>query len=116
MSSFVNASFYQRTREFAELLDSVLVELKAQDGYPSARRRNLAALLSQLAGQPQPDTRSRLLLLVLSGIEGVNRQAWSEIGEALLRPRVEPSVISRLERLARELEQAQFEAVARTGR
>ena len=116
MSSFVNASFYQRTREFAELLDSVLVELKGQDGVLSARRRNLAALLSQLAGQPQPDTRSRLLLLVLSSIEGVSKQAWSEVGEALLRPHVETAVISKLERLARELEQAQFEAVARTGR
>lgn len=116
MSSFVNASFYQRTREFAELLDSVLVELKAQNRTPSMQRRRLAMLLAQIAGQSKPDTGSRFLLLVLSGVEGISPKVWSQVSEALLQPLVDPTIIRWLERLARELEQAQFEAVARTGR
>ena len=108
------AGIYQQARGQAELLDRVLVRLNAGTSRPDDEdRKNLAAWLSSLEPR-RTDDFGALFARSLIGKHGMSFQrGWVKLGEALLHEPVAPSIIVRLEELARILEQEQAGALAR---
>ena len=107
------AGIYQQARGQAELLDRVLVGLNAGTSRPDDEdRKCLAAWLSSLEPQ-QTDDCGALFARSLIGKHGMPLQRWGELSESLQHEPVAPSIIARLEELARVLDQEQAGALAR---
>lgn len=98
------SGLYARVREYAELLDDVIIQVKSGEGGPADRRRQkLAKLLVALDDEPAADLATQLLLvLVRERRDG--GAGWADVGRALLGPGVPSSVVPRLEELARIVE------------
>src|SRR6266481_3577188 len=91
------SGLYARVREYAELLDDVIIQLKSgEGGAQDLRRHKLAKLLLALNQSPAADL-STQLLAVLVREQGDANSNWTDVGQALLRPEVSPSVLARLE-------------------
>jgi len=105
---------YEQIREYAVLLDKVLIELKGGTSSPQDEsRRNLSQFLKSLV-VPQPgDLKMRLINVLLRDNNDLNPPELAEIGERLESEEVDASVIGPLERLAQSLEQEQAVAMAR---
>jgi hypothetical protein len=98
------SGLYSRVREYAELLDDVLIQLKSGEGGPrDQRRQKLAKLLLALDQSPAADLATQLLS-VLVREQGDGSAQWADIGRVLLNPEVPESVVPRLEELARAVE------------
>ena len=108
------AGMYQQARGQAELLDRVLVRLNAGTSRPHDEdRKHLAAWLASLEPR-RTDDYGALFARSLLGKHGASFQkGWGELGEALQYEPVPPSIVARLEELARVLEQEQAVALAR---
>jgi hypothetical protein len=98
------AGIYQQARGQAELLDLVLVRLNAGTSRPGDEdRRHLAAWLTSLDPW-RTDDYGALFARSLLGKHGASfQQGWGELGEALQQDPVAPSIVARLEDLARML-------------
>lgn len=108
------SGIYEGIRNRADLLDRVLVQLKAGTSVPeNSERRQLAAWLMSLADANTPDYSARMIRLLLRSQRQGLQQGWAEIGESLSSGQVETEVIDRLEELARALEREQVTALAR---
>ncbi|MCI0456874.1 MAG: hypothetical protein L0Z62_07845 [Gemmataceae bacterium] len=108
------SGIYQGIRDHADLLDRVLVRLKAGTSVPGDdERQQLAAWLVSLAEAHTTDSSARMIRVLLRGQGAAMQQGWAEIGEALRAVPVYPAVIDRLEDLARALEREQAAALAR---
>jgi hypothetical protein len=108
------SGLYQQIREYAELVDDVLIGLKEGTSSSSdASRQKLGEFLLNLANDCSDDLPTRLLVLVLQDKGGVASAEWSRIGNALLSSEVDNSVVEPLEKLACSLEQEQAGAMAR---
>lgn len=110
---------YDEIREYAEVLDRVLVDLKGGTSSPQdenrQNRQRLAELLISLASPQAGDLSMRLISFLLRDDTGVNPLELAKIGELLRATRVENSVIEPLERLAQSLQREQAVAMARMG-
>jgi hypothetical protein len=108
------SGIYEGIRNQADLLDRVLVQLKAGTSVPeNSERQQLAAWLVSLADPDTTDYSARMIRLLLRGQRPGLQQGWAEIGESLLGGTVGGPVIDRLEELARALEREQATALAR---
>ena len=98
------SGLYTRVREYAELLDDVIIQLKSGEGSArDPRRQKLAKLLVALDQTPSVDLATQLLsVLVREQSDGGTR--WAEVGRGLMAPAVPTAVIGRLEELARAIE------------
>lgn len=98
------SGLYSRIRQYAELLDDVIIQVKSKECDPGdPRRKKLAKLLIAIDDETAADLATQLLaILVREQREG--RSGWAEVGQALLGPDVPHSVIPRLEELARAIE------------
>ena len=108
------SGIYQQARGQAEILDRVLVRLNAGTSRPQDEdRMHLAAWLASLEPR-RTDDYAALFARSLLGKHGASfQQGWAELGEALQQEPVAPSIVARLEELARVLEQEQAVALAR---
>lgn len=109
-----HSGLYQQIREYAELVDEVLIDIK--DGISLASdssRRKVGALLISLGEGRYNDFSTRLLVFSLRGREGIASGELSRLGKALLGTKVDEQEIGLLERFARTLEQEQAVAMAR---
>jgi len=108
------SGIYQHARSQAELLDRVLVRLNAGTSRPEDEdRQHLATWLRSLE-PPRTEDYGALFARSLLGKHGPSfQQGWGELGDALQQSPVAPSIIARLEELARVLEQEQAVALAR---
>jgi hypothetical protein len=108
------SGIYQHARGKAELLDRVLVRLNAGTSRPEDEdRKHLTAWLRSLEPRRTEDY-GALFARSLLGKHGTSfQQGWGELGEALQHDPVAPSIIGKLEELARVLEQEQAVALAR---
>ena len=108
------SGIYQGIRDHADLLDRVLVRLKAGT---SARqdedRQRLAAWLCSLGETHTADSSASMIRVLLRGQGAAVQQGWGEIGQSLRLEHVSQPVIDRLEELARALEREQAAALAR---
>lgn len=98
------SGLYARVREYAELLDDVILQVKSKEGGPAdPRRKKLAKLLIAIDDGPAADLATQLLaVLVRERRQGV--AGWADVGRALLAQDVPGSVVPRLEELARAVE------------
>jgi hypothetical protein len=107
------SGLYTRVREYAELLDDVIIQVKSKEGGPGdPRRQKLAKLLIAIDAEPAADLAAQLLaVLIREQREGVT--GWAEVGRALLSPDVPASVVPRLEELARAVENERARMLAK---
>jgi hypothetical protein len=108
------SGIYQHARGHAELLDRVLVRLRAGTSRPADEdRQRLAAWLSSLEPSRAQDCAALFTRLLLVTHGAAFRSGWTEVGDALGRDPVPEPAVARLEQLARVLEQEQAVALAR---
>jgi hypothetical protein len=108
------SGLYVRLRDYAQLMDDVLIGLKTGNSGPNdARRKELADLL---LGKPSTTTSSlsaQILQISLQTQASVDRRQLDEVGKALLAPEPGPALIAKLEMLASALEQERAGIVAK---
>ncbi len=110
------SNIYDQTREFAVMLDEVLIHLKDGSSSPSDReRQELGRLLINLAGPRYDDPSNRMTVLMLNGIVQISPSDLTRAGEMLLGKEANRESMETLERFAQTLEQEQAKAMARMG-
>ena len=108
------SGLYEQVREYAELLDTVLIGLKGGTSSPEDEsRRKLSNFLMSLGSGHWSDLTTRLIAILLRDKADVDEREWDRAGKALLSSEVGGSVIDLLEKLALSLEQEQVGAMAR---
>lgn len=111
------SGMYEELRDYAELLDKTLVELKSQNYLPQdERRQQLGQFLRELGAAQSRSLAVRLLGRLLRREGTVAPQELARIGGRLAGQeaiRIDPGMISQLEKLARSLAQEQATALAR---
>jgi hypothetical protein len=107
---------YQELRDYAELLDKVLVELKTGAGRSQdEKRRRLGQFLTELDDANIQSLAVRLISQLLRNEGQVTSQELANIGGKLNSPgaaEIDQTMISQLEELARSLEREQAVAMA----
>jgi hypothetical protein len=109
------SGLHHQLREHAELLDRVLVRLKAgTSAATDSDRQTLASVLWGLDQLASADPAVRMLALVLRGHAKSLVTGWSAVAEALIAMDVVPAaVIERLETLALALDDERAGAAKR---
>jgi len=107
------AGLYEQIREYAELVDGVLIALKEGKSSPSdTPRKELGRLLANLAENGGDDLSARRIAMILRSKTDFDPK-WSEVGSALLSDKVDEKTVDLLENLAQSLEEDQAATVAR---
>lgn len=111
----LHSGLYGQMREYAELLDDVLVSLKVGSTPPLGddSLQRLADFLIALGADNWQDLSTRLIAILLREKAHVEKNDWPALGRALLNGEVDEAVINKLEHLAWSLEQEQAVAMAR---
>lgn len=108
------ASIYEQIREYAELVDTVLISLKSGTSSPNdPKRQELGNLLITLSGETWDSLPTRMFALMLRGRHNTSQKKWAHLGKTLLTEQSDPSVIKDLEALAVALEQEQAGTINR---
>lgn len=108
------AGLYDRLREYAELLDKVLIELKGGKGSAGdEKRKKLRAFLESLGVDNGEDLSTRLIYILLRDESEVNTNELARIGRLLTSNELDESAIEPLEKLAQALEHEQTGVMAR---
>ncbi len=110
----LNTSLYEEIREYAEMVDQLLIGLK--DGTSSEKddnRRKMGNLLLQLAENRYEDLSSRLIMLVIRDSGNIRQSDYRKMGKALLSTDIDDSVVNWLEMFAQSLEKGQADALSR---
>ena len=108
------SGMYEVIREYAELLDKVLIELKGGIASPQDdNRKRLGQFLKSLVSPQKGDLSIRLIKILLRDSDQIDTQELARIGGQLESRPVDSSIIEPLERLAQSLEQEQAVAMAR---
>ena len=108
------SSIYQQIREVAELVDDVLINLKAEaDKADKSSREKLGELLDQLVAERTDTLQLRMVALLVIGDNVNNRKRWARVANLLKSNRVDNILIDELDSLAQILEQMQAEAMAK---
>jgi len=99
------SGLYARIRDYAALLDEILIGIKAGTSSPSDGKRQKLAQLFLGDSPSQPSNLSaQLFQMFLCSDQDIDRKLFREIGQALMSTEVEPGIIKQLEMLARGLE------------
>ena len=108
---------YEEVREYAELLDEVLIELKGGTSSPQDEgRKKLGQFLKRLVKPRKGDLTTRLFNILLRDNDELDPLELSRIGGLLMSTEADDAVIEPLEKLAKSLEQEQAVAMARMRR
>lgn len=100
------ASIYEQIREYAELVDNVLIDLKSGASLPNdPKRQELGNLLITLAGDTWENLPTRMIALMLRDHHNTKQKKWVQLGKDLLTGQSNSVVIKDLEALAVALEQ-----------
>ncbi|MEN4012455.1 MAG: hypothetical protein ROW48_10505 [Bellilinea sp.] len=108
------ASIYQLIGEYAELVDTVLINLKS-DTCPinDPSRQKLGNLLIALSGNTWDSLPIRMIALLLREKQVTNHNKWAKLGESLLAGQVDIIGIKDLEDIAKALENEQISAMTK---
>lgn len=108
------ASIYQQIREYAELVDTVLISIKSGiSAVSDPERQKLGNLLITLSGNTWDSLPTRMIALLLRDKDNVNQQKWAKLGRVLLSEQLDPSITKDLEDLAVALEQEQVGTITK---
>jgi hypothetical protein len=107
------SGLYEQIRGYAELVDDVLISLKAGTSHPADNERHkLAEFLMSLSSDHRDNfAAQRLLMILRTKVSGQPR--WPDLGRALLSETESAQVIPPLESLARSLEDEQVNVTTR---
>lgn len=101
----LHSGLYARIRDYAELLDEVLIGLKAHTSSPNdEKRQKLAHLFLGTSLSTPSNLSAQFFQIFLQSEQDIDPNQLSEIGQALCSTDVRPNVIDRLEALALTLE------------
>lgn len=101
-----HSSLYIQIRQFAELLDQVLLDFKA--GTPDAHQPErvvLGTLLSNLERPGKGELRGQLLANLIRDSGRPSPEHLAELGRNIVSGTISASLVAELEQLARNLEQ-----------
>ena len=108
------SGIYQQLREYAELVDDVLINLKTEgEKADRSSRQKLGELLSQLVAERTDTLPLRMVALLVIGDDANNRKRWSRVANLLKTDRVDNGLIDELDGLAQLLEEVQTDAMAK---
>jgi hypothetical protein len=108
------SSIYEQIREYAALVDDVLVSLKDGTSSPTDPfRQKLGGLLINLANQQYSDASNRLIVLILRDAVKIDDSELAKTGKALLGKEMNKPAVETLELFAQCLEREQRRAMAR---
>ena len=108
------AGLYEQIREYAELVDEVLIGLISETSLPhDVARQKLGKFLVNLAEKQPGDLLTQRMALTLRATANLDRSKYLSVGNALLSEKVDNSVIELLENLARTLEDKQVGVMAK---
>jgi len=100
------SGLYVRVRDYAQLLDDVLIGLKTGTSSPSdERRKQLARLLLGTTTTPHSNLSAQILQIFLQTEATLDRRQLDDVGNALLSSEPTPNLIEKLEGFATALEQ-----------
>jgi hypothetical protein len=98
---------YEQIREYAELVDEVLIALKKGTSLPSdTKRQQLGSVLVGLANSDTTDLVAHRVAIMLKSKASLD-PAWLTVGQALTLPDADSSLIELLEGFAHSLEEEQ---------
>jgi len=101
----LHSGLYARVCDYAELLDEVLIGLKAHTSSPNdEKRQKLAHLLLGTPSSAPSNLSAQFFQIFLQSEHDIDAKELSEIGQALSSTDVRANVIERLEALALTLE------------
>ena len=110
----LHSSLYSRIREYAELLDQVLLDFGVGAADASQKTRvKLGTLLASLGNRVNGDLQAELLASLVREAGQPTPDRLAEIGRDLVAGRSDPSLRKDLEQLARTLEQERSMAFGR---
>ena len=113
-SAGLYSNLYTRLRDYAELIDRVLIYLKRGDSNSNNEDRiKLGQLLVGLAKAPSTALSTQVFGILLYRREKRNLARWEKVGQALLTNTITPDVILQLEKLADTLEDERAGTFAR---
>jgi len=108
------SGIYKQISEYAELVDDVLINLKAEgDKGDTSSRHVLGDLLSQLVVERTDTLPLRMVALLIIGDDANNRKRWSRVANLLKSDKVDNALVDELDNLAQLLEQVQADAMAK---
>lgn len=107
------SGLYEQIRECAELVDDVLVALKAGTSRPhDVERRRLGEFLQNLSSDRRDDFSAQRLVAILRS-RASYQPNWQDLGRALLSETSSVALITSLESLARSLEDEEVNVTTR---
>jgi hypothetical protein len=112
----LNAGLYARIRDYAVMLDDVLIRLKSGSvSSTDERLQHLAAVLHNLGAGGHRDVETLLLLAVVQTNDAPRGRtpAWEQMSRDLLAGSATTTLIAQLEWLATTLEQERFGMLAK---
>jgi len=107
------SGIYQQIREYAEMLDNVLIQLKDDQNSDKTSQHELSEWLSELADERTNALSTRMVALLMIGDDSISRTRWSRLAAVLKTEKVDASVVRELENLAQLLERVQADAMAK---
>lgn len=106
--------FYEELYEQAELIDSVLLEIKRNENIQnSSHSQELGKMLIELGSDQWLQSPARLFIVLLRDFTRSKRRKWATVGENLICNKFDADTVKRLEKLASLLEQEQNDVMAR---
>lgn len=112
-NSGLYSGIYQQVREYAELVDNLLVRLKTNEGDNKSMRFELADILSELSTEGTGTLSTQMTAMFAIGDDTTSRTRWLQLANKLKSENIDTKVISELENLALLLEKVQANAVAK---
>jgi hypothetical protein len=107
------SDIYQQIREYAALVDKVLIGLKENAHSNDPNREKLAQLFDSFAEREQEDLSIKIITIMLGGNDETSRARWNQMSMALRVSQPGQSLIDDLEHFAQKLEQQQADALAK---
>lgn len=106
--------FYEELYEQAELIDNVLLEIKANQNLQNTSHSDeLGNMLIKLGGEQWQYSPARLFIILLRDFSRSKRREWATVGENLISRKFSGDTVKKLEKLASVLEQEQTNVMAR---
>ena len=100
------SGLYDQIREYAVLLDKVLIALKSGKSDPhDLEREQLSQFLLELTQERPEDPSFRILSVALRESPLSDKTAWKQMAQALQKPKLDSVMLNRLEGLAQLMEE-----------
>jgi len=103
--------FYDELYEQAELIDKVLLEIKANQN--SEFIENLGKMLISLGEEDWQNSPARLFIILRREFKRSQRLEWAAVGKQLIANCCDTETVNKLEDLASVLEREQIDVMAR---